>query len=57
MRESTIQRRTKETEIDIALRIEGTGQVEAETGIGMLDHMVEQLARHGGFGPEIEGEG
>jgi imidazoleglycerol-phosphate dehydratase len=57
MRESTIQRRTKETEIDVALRIEGTGQVEVDTGIGMLDHMVEQLARHGGFDLTVKASG
>ena len=57
MRESTIQRRTKETEIDVALRVEGTGQVEVDTGIGMLDHMVEQLARHGGFDLTLKASG
>jgi imidazoleglycerol-phosphate dehydratase len=57
MRESTIQRRTKETEIDVALHVEGTGQVEVDTGIGMLDHMVEQLARHGGFDLTLKASG
>lgn len=57
MRESTIQRRTKETEIDVALRIEGSGQVEVDTGIGMLDHLVEQLARHGGFDLTVKARG
>lgn len=57
MRESTIQRRTKETEIDVALRIEGSGQADVDTGIGMLDHMVEQLARHGGFDLTVKASG
>ncbi len=57
MRESTIQRRTKETEIDVTLCVEGTGRVEVDTGIGMLDHMIEQLARHGGFDLVLKAKG
>ena len=57
MRESTIQRRTKETEIDVTLCVEGTGRVEVDTGIGMLDHMIQQLARHGGFDLVLKAKG
>ena len=49
MRESTIHRTTRETEIDVALNLDGSGRYEVETGVGMLDHLIEQLARHGAF--------
>ena len=49
MRESTIHRTTRETEIDVALNLDGSGRYEVETGVGMLDHLLEQLARHGAF--------
>ncbi len=57
MRESTVHRQTKETEIDVALRLEGTGQSDVDTGIGMLDHMLDQLARHGGFDLSVKAVG
>jgi imidazoleglycerol-phosphate dehydratase len=57
MRESTVHRKTKETEIDVSLRLEGTGQADVATGIGMLDHMLEQLARHGGFDLTVKATG
>ena len=46
MREASIQRKTKETEIDIWLNLDGTGVYDVKTGIGFLDHMLEQLSRH-----------
>jgi imidazoleglycerol-phosphate dehydratase len=45
-RQATISRRTKETEIQAAVDLDGTGTFEIETGIGFLDHMLEQLSRH-----------
>ena len=45
-RQATIARRTKETEITATVDLDGTGSYEIETGIGFLDHMLEQLARH-----------
>ncbi|MEE9278515.1 MAG: imidazoleglycerol-phosphate dehydratase HisB [Dehalococcoidia bacterium] len=57
MRESTVSRATKETEIDVALRLEGSGQSQVQTGIGMLDHMLEQLAKHGGFDLRVRASG
>ena len=41
-----IERKTKETEISVNLDIDGTGQGDINTGIGFLDHMLEQLSRH-----------
>ncbi|MEM9783247.1 MAG: imidazoleglycerol-phosphate dehydratase HisB [Pseudomonadota bacterium] len=47
MRQANRQRRTAETEISVALNLDGTGQAENRTGIGFLDHMLDQVARHG----------
>ena len=49
MRESKIERNTKETQIKGELRLEGTGTYEISTGIRFLDHMLELFAKHGGF--------
>jgi len=46
-RQATIARRTKETQISATLDLDGTGVSEITTGIGFLDHMLEQMVRHG----------
>ncbi len=46
MRTATVTRNTAETAIDVAVNIDGTGRYSVSTGIGFLDHMVEQLSRH-----------
>lgn len=48
-REAAIERKTKETEIGIALTIEGGGQGQIDSGCGFLDHMLTLFAAHGGF--------
>ena len=45
-RTATIERRTKETAITATVDLDGTGAYAVETGVGFLDHMLEQLARH-----------
>ena len=46
MRTHSIVRKTKETEIKIDIKIDGTGKSEINTGIGFLDHMIDQLSKH-----------
>ena len=46
MRKASVARKTKETSIDVELNLDGTGQYTVSTGIGFLDHMLEQLSRH-----------
>jgi len=46
MRTITHQRKTKETQVSVTLNLDGTGKYEIATGIGFLDHMLEQLSRH-----------
>jgi imidazoleglycerol-phosphate dehydratase len=46
MRAAKISRKTKETEIDVSVDLDGTGAAKISTGIGFFDHMLEQLARH-----------
>src|SRR5512146_1842502 len=45
-RRATVSRRTKETAIVASVDLDGTGAYEIATGVGFLDHMIEQLARH-----------
>ncbi|MDB5714101.1 MAG: hisB [Sphingomonadales bacterium] len=46
MRTGSVHRKTSETSIDVELNLDGTGIYEVSTGIGFLDHMMEQLSRH-----------
>lgn len=46
MRTASYDRKTKETEIAVELNLDGTGVYDVSTGIGFLDHMLEQLSRH-----------
>ena len=47
LRSADIRRKTKETEINIKINLDGSGEAEINTGIGFFDHMLEQIARHG----------
>ena len=49
MRQATIERNTKETQIRLTLNLDGTGKAKIDTGVGFLNHMLELLAFHGQF--------
>ena len=57
MRRSLIERQTRETSIRVRLAIDGRGRYDIGTGIRFLDHMLELVARHGGFDLEIAAKG
>jgi len=57
MRKSEITRKTAETDIMLSINIDGTGKNDIKTGIGILDHMLELFAAHGGFDLVIKCEG
>jgi imidazoleglycerol-phosphate dehydratase len=46
MRTARVERNTRETQIQVELNLDGTGTYDVSTGIGFLDHMLEQLSRH-----------
>jgi imidazoleglycerol-phosphate dehydratase len=56
-RRATIDRQTKETRITASLDLDGTGAFDVATGVGFLDHMLEQLARHSLIDIELKAEG
>jgi imidazoleglycerol-phosphate dehydratase len=57
VREASLDRNTKETQIRGSLRIEGTGNYEISTGVRFLDHMLELFSKHGAFDLTIEAKG
>ncbi len=57
MRKAEIKRKTKETDIAVTVDLDGTGKADVATGIGFLDHMLEQVARHGLIDLKIKAAG
>jgi imidazoleglycerol-phosphate dehydratase len=56
-RRAEVRRTTRETDIAVAVDLDGTGAAEIATGIGFLDHMLDQLARHGLIDLRLKAEG
>ena len=57
MRQADIDRKTLETRISVRLNLDGSGQSKLSTGVGFLDHMLDQVARHGLIDLEIAAKG
>ena len=56
-RRATVSRKTSETAIEAEITLDGTGKCKIDTGIGFLDHMIDQLARHGGIDISLSATG
>ncbi|MBA4003202.1 MAG: imidazoleglycerol-phosphate dehydratase, partial [Delftia sp.] len=56
-RTAEVQRNTAETRIKVAINLDGTGKASLRSGIGFLDHMLDQIARHGLIDLDIDCEG
>ncbi|MAT68880.1 MAG: imidazoleglycerol-phosphate dehydratase [Planctomycetaceae bacterium] len=56
-RSATINRQTAETQIELKLNLDGSGQADVETGVGFLDHMLTLLAKHGAFDLRVRATG
>lgn len=56
-RAAEVERKTKETEVRVALNLDGSGQAQINTGVAFLDHMLELFTRHGLFDLEISCRG
>ena len=57
MRSATVERKTKETDIKTSVNLDGTGKYKITTGIGFLDHMMEQLSKHSLIDLELVAKG
>ena len=56
-RAGRVERTTKETSVKVEIDLDGAGQASISTGIGFFDHMLHQIARHGGFDLTVQTEG
>ena len=57
MRTASIERKTKETSISVEVNLDGTGKYEIQTGIGFLDHMLEQISKHSLIDLKVKAKG
>jgi imidazoleglycerol-phosphate dehydratase len=56
-RQAQVTRNTNETQISVSLNLDGSGRSKLATGVGFLDHMLDQIARHGVFDLEVTAKG
>jgi imidazoleglycerol-phosphate dehydratase len=56
-RQAKVERNTRETQISVALNLDGRGDAKLATGVPFLDHMLDQVARHGVFDLEVTAKG
>jgi imidazoleglycerol-phosphate dehydratase len=56
-RTASISRQTKETTVEVAIDLDGTGRTDVSTGLPFFDHMLDQLGRHGGFDLTVKARG
>lgn len=56
-RVATVRRETGETQVEVTLNLDGSGRSEIATGLGFLDHMLDQIARHGLFDLTVKAKG
>ena len=56
-RQAQVTRNTNETQISVTLNLDGSGKAKLATGVGFLDHMLEQIVRHGVFDLEVSAKG
>ncbi len=56
-RTATVERNTNETQISVSINLDGTGKFKVSTGLPFLEHMLEQVARHGMIDLEINAQG
>ena len=56
-RKASIARKTKETQIELELNLDGDGVSQISTGVGFLDHMLDLFAKHGKFDLKVEAQG
>ncbi|HEX8988395.1 MAG TPA: imidazoleglycerol-phosphate dehydratase HisB [Rhodocyclaceae bacterium] len=57
MRQAFVQRNTLETQVSVRVDLDGSGKAKLASGIGFLDHMLDQIARHGLIDLEVEAKG
>jgi imidazoleglycerol-phosphate dehydratase len=57
MRKASVKRTTKETDVEVAVDLDGTGAASIETGIGFFDHMLDLLARHSRIDLKVQAKG
>ncbi len=57
LRVATLRRKTKETDVHVEVRLDEESPIQVSTGLGFFDHMLEQIARHGGFALQLSCKG